>query len=110
MMLMVGQGERVVSVGPPESKHCPHCNETTNFHPQLKYKFGQFDVLFGFVYDKRYQLACAQCNHGWLLDTAAMEQSLGRVPIPFHLRFGFLVLVVLAATLGAAAYLVRHAA
>ena len=109
MLLMIGQGERLVAVGPLEQHHCPGCDAVTDFEPQLTYKFGQFDLLFGFVYGKRYQLACQQCNHGWRLDTASMEQTLCKVPIPFHLRFGFLVLIGLAAALGTAAYFVRHA-
>ena len=109
MLLMIGQGERLVDVGPLEQHHCPGCDAVTDFEPQLTYKFGQFDLLFGFVYGKRYQLACQECNHGWRLDTVTMERSLGKVPIPFHLRFGFLVLIGLAAALGTAAYFVRHA-
>jgi hypothetical protein len=110
MMFLIGQGERVVPVGPPEPQHCPHCEEVTDFQARLKYKFGQFDLLFGFVYGKRYQLACPQCNHGWLLDTKAVEQSLDRIPIPFHLRFGFFILFGLVAALGTAAYVARHPA
>ena len=109
MMFMIGQGERTVPVGPPEPQHCPRCEEVTDFQPQLKYKFGQFDLLFGFVYDKRYQLACPKCNHGWHLDKRSMEQNIGKLPIPFHLRFGFLILLGLVAALGAA-YMVTHAA
>ena len=109
-MFMVGQGERIVSVGPPEPQHCPRCEETTDFQPQLKYSYGQFDLLFGFVYGKVYQLACPQCNYGWRLNTKIMEQSLGKVPIPFHLRYGVLVLIGLAAAIGTAAYYVRNAA
>ena len=109
MMFYIGQGERTVPIGPTEERHCPRCDEATAFQPQLKYKFGQFDLLFGFVYGKRYQLACSQCNHGWVLDTKETERGLDKVPIPFRLRYGFLVLVAIAA-LGASVYFVRHAA
>ena len=109
-MFMVGQGERLVAVGPLEQHHCPRCDENKDFEPQLTYKFGQFDLLFGFVYGKRYQLACQECNYGWLLDSSTMEQTLGKVPIPFHLRFGFLILIGLAVVVGTAAYAVRQAA
>ena len=109
MMFYIGQGERTVAIGPTQSKHCPHCEETTEFEPQLKYKFGQFDLLFGFVYGKRYQLACIQCNHGWLLDKRETERDLDKLPIPFHLRYGFLVLIGLVA-LGTAVYFYRRAA
>ncbi|WP_374555332.1 hypothetical protein [Thermomonas sp.] len=107
MMVYVGQGERVVPIGPTEDRDCPRCEQVTAFQPQLRYKFGQFDLLFGFVYGKRYQLACTQCQHGWLLDTRLTERSLDRSPIPFHLRFGWLVLVGIAA-LGAVVYWMRQ--
>lgn len=108
MMFMIGQGERVVSIGPPESRHCPGCEETTDFQTQLRYKFGEFDLLFGFVYGKRYQLACTRCNHGWILDSRAVEQAFGKAPIPLRLRFGFVILVGALAALGAAAYSINH--
>ena len=109
MMFMIGQGERIVAIGPPEPQHCPRCDEITDFQPQLKYKYGRFDLLFGFFYDKQYQLACPKCNHGWLLDKRIMEKRLGKLPIPFFLRYGFLILLDLFATLGAA-YAVMRAA
>lgn len=108
MMFMIGQGERVVPIGPTEEQYCPGCEEVTSFEPQVSYKFGEFDLLFGFVYSKRYQLACVQCNHGWLLDTKVTERGLEKHPIPFRLRFGLFILIGIAAALGAAAYAIRH--
>ncbi|QIL21782.1 hypothetical protein G7079_10250 [Thermomonas sp. HDW16] len=108
-MFYIGQGERIVPIGPTQERHCPRCEQATAFQPQLTYKFGQLDLLFGFVYGKRYQLACSQCNHGWLLDTKATERDMDKVPIPFHLRYGFLVLIGIAA-LGVAVYFARRAA
>ena len=109
-MFLIGQGERTVVVGPAEPRDCPRCGEETDFVPQLKYSYGQFDVVFGFVYDKRYQLACPKCHHGWLLDTDIMERNLGRVPIPFHLRHGVPILVAFATALSVAVYAYRHGA
>ena len=74
MMFMIGQGERVVPVGEPEPQHCPRCEEERDFQPQLAYKYGEFDLLFGFVYGRRYQLACPECNHGWRLDRREAER------------------------------------
>lgn len=107
MMFMIGQGERVIAIGEVEPRHCPRCEEVTDFEPQLRYKFAEFDVLFGMVYAKRYQLACPQCGHGWRLDTRQTEKALGRVPIPFRLRFGFAILLALAAGIAVAAYRFR---
>lgn len=102
MMFMIGQGERVVPVGEPEPQHCPHCDGERDFQPQLAYKYGEFDLLFGFVYGRRYQLACPECNHGWQLDRRLAEQRYGKPDIPFRLRYGFVLLLGLFAALGAA--------
>jgi len=108
MMFMIGSGERVVTIGPAEMHHCPRCEEEKEFFPQLKYSYGEFDLLFGFTYGKRYQLACSECQHGWLLDKATVEKGLARVPIPFHLRYGLLVAFACAAALVWAAHAYRH--
>ena len=108
MMFMIGQGERVLNIGPAEPRYCPHCEQQTDFIPQLKYSFGEFDLLFGFVYNKRYQLACTHCNHGWILDTRETERSLPRHPLPFRLRYGLLILAGLIAGLALAVYAYRH--
>lgn len=107
-MFMIGQGERVIAIGDAQPQHCPRCEQVTDFEPQLRYKYAEFDVLFGLVYAKRYQLACPGCGHGWQLDTRQTEKHLGRVPIPFRLRFGFASLLVLAAVIAVAAYRFHH--
>ncbi len=109
MMFLIGQGERVVDIGSAEPKHCPGCNETTDFQTRLRYKYGEFDLLFGFVYAKRYELACTRCNHGWILDTRSVEQTLEGNPVPFRLRFGLVALLGSLAALAGAAYAIRHA-
>lgn len=107
MMFMIGQGERIVPLGSPEQKHCPGCGQTTDFQTQLRYKFGEFDLLFGFVYAERYQLACTRCNHGWILERKTVERTFGAAPIPFRLRFGFVILLGAIAALVAAAHAVK---
>ncbi|WP_425517876.1 hypothetical protein [Pseudoxanthomonas mexicana] len=102
MMFMIGQGENVVAVGPPEPHHCPRCDQVRDFEPQFAYKYGRFDLLFGFVYDRRYQLACPVCHHGWRLDTREAERLYGRPDIPFRLRYGLVILLGVLAALGAA--------
>jgi len=102
MMFMIGQGEQVVSVGPPEPHHCPRCDEVREFEPQFTYKYGRFDLLFGFVYGRRYQLACPVCQHGWVLDTKEAERLYGRPDIPLRLRYGLVFLLGVFAALGAA--------
>jgi hypothetical protein len=110
MMFMIGQGERVQAVGPVEQEDCPRCEQQRDFTPQFRYSFGQFDLLFGFVYNRRYMLVCSSCNHGWLLDPTLARQMYDKPVIPFRLRYGLFLLAALAAVIGTAAYVYRHAA
>lgn len=101
MMFMIGQGERTVAVGPVEPVHCPRCSEVTGFQPRLRYRYGQFDLLFGWVYGKRYELACCKCGHGWVLDREVAGRLYGDRAIPFRLRYGMPILAGLLVALWA---------
>lgn len=106
-MLLIGQHEGVLIVGPTEAHHCLRCQAETEFAPQLRYKMARIDLLFGFVYQRRYELACTGCEHGWVLDTESMDQQLGGVPIPFRHRFGLPVMLVVVAGLAVAGWMWR---
>ncbi|GAB2524322.1 hypothetical protein [Lysobacter humi (ex Lee et al. 2017)] len=110
MMFMIGQGERIQLLGEPEQDECLHCGEAREFQSQLKYSYGQFDALFGFVYNKRYELVCTTCSHGWRLNRRAAEQTYGKPRIPFLVEYGFAVLLGIIASVVVAAYFYRHAA
>ncbi|VUL72130.1 hypothetical protein [Stenotrophomonas maltophilia] len=45
-MILIGQHERVVVVGPTEPQHCLRCQTETGFAPQLRYKMARIDLLF----------------------------------------------------------------
>ena len=110
MMFMIGQGERVLDIGPAEQEDCPRCEQQRDFVPQFRYSYGEFDLLFGFAYNKRYWLVCPTCNHGWPLDFNVAQQLYGKQEIPFRHRYGALILAALVLVAGAAAYVYRHAA
>ena len=107
-MILIGQQERVLIVGPTEAHHCLRCQTETEFAPQLCYKMARIDLLFGFTYQRRYELACTRCEHGWVLDTETMDQQLGGVPIPWQHRFGLPLMLVGVAGLAALGWLWRH--
>lgn len=107
-MLLIGQQERVLIVGPTEAHHCLRCQTETEFAPQLRYKMARIDLLFGLTYHRRYELACTRCGHGWVLDTDTMDQQLGGVPIPWRHRFGLPLMLVVVAGLAALGWLWRH--
>ncbi len=45
-MILIGQQERVMVVGPTEAHHCLRCQTETEFAPQLRYKMARIDLLF----------------------------------------------------------------
>ncbi len=86
-MILIGQQERVLIVGPTETHHCLRCQTESEFAPQLRYKMARIDLLFGLTYHRRYELACTRCGHGWVLDTDTMDQQLGGAdPVAAPLR------------------------
>ncbi|KAG0733069.1 hypothetical protein G6F24_018961 [Rhizopus arrhizus] len=65
-------------------------------------------LLFGFAYQRRYELACTRCEPGWLLDTATLDQQLGGVTNPWRHRFGLPLMLVVVAGLALLVWLWRH--
>lgn len=106
-MILWGWGERIIGFDLEEQQLCQHCGQDRAFKMRLKYEYGHFYHLFGWVIKKQYQLACVCCTHGWILNTASAESLLGRNPIPFHQRNGWWIMIVLAIVVGVAAF-VHH--
>jgi len=61
-MILIGQHERVVTVGPTEAHHCLRCQTETEFAPQLRYKMARIDLLFGLTYQRRYETRSGRCR------------------------------------------------
>jgi hypothetical protein len=104
-MILWGWGERNVACGVEERAFCKNCDQEQAFAMRLHYAYGHFYHLFGWVREKQYQLVCPVCCHGWLLNQASAESRLQAVPIPFHQRWGWLVMLVLAVLIAAAVLL-----
>ena len=107
-MVLWGSGERLFVFDVEEAQHCEKCGMDRNFQLRLKYRYGHFYHLFGWVIEREYQLACPHCEHGWILNTRAAEERLGGDPVPFHQRHGWIVLIVLTVLIGVAAAAYRN--
>ena len=95
-MILFGTGARLVEFDHVERRHCEHCGIDRNFVLRLKYEYGHFYHLFGWVMSREYQLACPVCTHGWRLEARSARALIGRDPVPFYQRAGWLVLLMLA--------------
>ncbi|MDQ3205785.1 MAG: hypothetical protein M3Q40_04640 [Pseudomonadota bacterium] len=104
-MISFGDGERTLVFDIQEHRYCERCEHEQAFSMRLKYRYGHLYNLFGWVIHREYQLACPTCTHGWVLDRAGAEERLGRDPIPFHQRNGWLVGIVLIHVVAVAAVL-----
>ncbi|RNF85085.1 hypothetical protein [Montanilutibacter psychrotolerans] len=109
-MILWGWGERTVGFDVEEHQFCHNCEQDRVFNLRLKYEYGNFYHLFGWVISKQFQLACPSCSHGWILNTASAESLLGRNPIQFHQRNGWMVMMALALIFGVAVFVHRNAA
>ena len=108
-MILWGWGERIIGFDLEDHQLCQNCGQERGFKMRLKYEYGHFYHLFGWVIKKQYQLACPSCTHGWILNTANAESLLDRNPIPFHQRNGWLVMIALAVVIGIAVAVHRSA-
>lgn len=102
-MILWGTGGYVLNFDLSEREYCHKCEQDQDFILRLKYEYGHFYHLFGWVMSKQYQLVCPVCTHGWIVDARTAQTWIGGNPIPFHQRYGWLVMLVLAAIIGVAA-------
>ncbi len=72
---------------------CARCQLPRKFHLVLTYRYPHFNFVPLFVSDKHYHLVCTQCGNTTEFDSGKAEQALGKTPIPFHHRFGWLFYV-----------------
>ena len=89
-MLIWGHRSRSLDLGPAASRHCSTCGQERGFRTRVDYQYNHFWYVFGFVSGKSYSELCAICGQGNALDTARIEERLGRSPIPAWDRFGLL--------------------
>lgn len=76
-MILWGWGERVLTFDLAEHEYCQRCEQKQDFTLRLKYKYGHFYHLFGWVISKQYQLICPVCSHGWVVNASAAEAQTG---------------------------------
>lgn len=99
-MLVWGSKGEVEVLEAQEHKHCPICEKERTFLVQLHYKVSHIWYIFKWVSEKQYVKVCEICMRGEKLATKAVEEKLGKPPIPFMSRWGWAFLVALIVGLG----------
>jgi hypothetical protein len=112
VLILLGTGSRTYEFDHVEREHCAKCDCEREFVLRMKYEYGHFYHLFGWVMSREYQLICPACAHGWRIEPRNARALIGRDPVPFHQRAGWLVLVLLVVVVAVAsvAYHRRNAA
>lgn len=91
-MIIWGSGSGSMDLGEQEHKACPTCERDRAFRLQLRYRYAHLYFL-RWVTEKKYYLACDVCQRGWELKATEVEAKLGKNPIPFMTRFGWVFLL-----------------
>jgi len=91
-MIIWGSGGDHMQLGELEAAHCPNCGMRRPYQLLLQYTYRHIYFL-RWVSSKQYIAACQICNQGLELDARATEDRLGRNPIPFATRYGWVPLM-----------------
>ena len=99
-MIVWGSKGEVAVLEAEEHKHCPVCEKERKFLVQLHYKVSHIWYIFKWISAKQYVKVCEVCQRGEKLVTKAVEQRLGKPPIPFMSQWGWAFLLALVVVIG----------
>lgn len=94
-MLVFGSAGDSVDLGCQGIKDCPVCGRHESFRLRLEYTYHHLWFIFGKVSAKRYLLYCEGCGNGTSIPGSNIERRLGKMPIPFMRRHGWIVFLIL---------------
>jgi hypothetical protein len=76
----------------PTTRRCDRCGADREFVTALEYvRDWIFDEALCQVSARRYAAACTACGSSVDLDRAQIERELGRDPVPWQHRYGFVI-------------------
>jgi hypothetical protein len=105
MLFIIRNGGAEIDLGPVHPQDCEVCVKEQPFHVLLVYRYEDVFFIFGNVRNQSFVLVCDECGTSFRIPpkTAYKLARLKRNPIPFHQRFGCLVLlicIIIIATIG----------
>ncbi|HZH44906.1 MAG TPA: hypothetical protein VEY50_12565 [Lysobacter sp.] len=102
LLIPIGRAGRQLTFDAGEPHHCATCGEARDFQLRLLYEWGSLFYLPVCVTERRYQLVCPVCQHGWVVERRSAEAVLGGDPIPWRHRNGWMILTAIALVIGTA--------
>lgn len=95
MILFFGSGSQTVRLGPCGSEYCSNCNAQRNFDMHFFYDYVVIQLAFGYLRDWGYFAHCQTCGIGTRLELNQVNPQYRNIRIPFMLRYGWIVLILL---------------
>jgi hypothetical protein len=91
--MFITWGLKTVSrdLGPDGRKHCPTCECQRGFYKHLLYRVHHVMWVFRWPTGVRYASRCDQCGHGEPLDAEQVRAELGKSPVAWIDRYGWLL-------------------
>lgn len=94
-LIIWGSGGDSIDLGTsPQKQYCSCCEQERSFRTLLQYRFAHLYYIFSWTTKKNYYHLCEVCQRGWELNAQEVEKALGKNPIPFLRRSGWMLLAV----------------
>jgi len=105
MFFIWGSGSGRAVAGKSDGHLCPSCGAMGPSDLVVDYRYRHFWYLISFVTERVYSFVCGRCGKSTVAQPGEYRDKLGKDPIPFLRRRGWLVgLVVLAALVALGVY------
>lgn len=91
-MIIWGTGAGGADLGQQSVQECPVCEKVRPFNLLLRYRYAHLYYL-RWVTKRQYFLACEICQRGAELNVPETEKALGKDPVPFMTRNGWMFLL-----------------
>jgi len=91
MFYIWGSGGDQAVVANAGSRPCAICNSLQPFNLVVNYRYWHFWYVLSFVTRRRYEFSCTRCGNGVVAQPAEYRSLLGKDPIPFMRRRGWML-------------------
>jgi len=99
MLYIWGSGNNSAVAGNAGTRPCPICNSDQQFNLIVNYRYRHFWYVISFVTKRSYSFVCARCSNGVEARRGEYEDKLGKDPIPFMRRRGWVLVAAPMAAL-----------
>lgn len=103
MLFIWGNGGGNTSEGTIGTCKCEVCDKEVPFDATIHYRYFHFWYLFSFLTSRKYVYECSNCHNGYTVEASEFKKKFPKNHIPFIRKAGWLVCLILIASLVALA-------